>query len=136
MHFLELYNRKLNNYNTVKKGQNKMLKQNNSVRLDGQKAKDTDKLLKEYQDLIIQYKDIEARKKEVLAEIIKLSKVGVNETNKFVFKISEIAGKETISVNKLKENEPSIYTVLRQKNLVSMGDNYLKITSIKPKTKI
>ena len=129
---LELYNQ-LNNSNTVKKGQNKMLKQENSTRLDGQKAKEVEKLIKEYQDIKIQLQDLEALKKEVTARIFEIANIGINETNNLVFKVNENEGRETIPCSKVKENEPSIYNMLKEKNLVNKGESYKTITGIKVK---
>ena len=110
-----------------------MLKQENSTRLDGKNAKEVEKLIKEYQDIKIQLQDLEALKKEVTARIFKLTNIGINETSNLVFKVNENEGRETISCSKVKEKEPSIYNMLKEKNLVNKGESYKTITGIKAK---
>lgn len=105
----------------------------NSKAIEGEKAKEVNKLLEEYQDITTRLSDLDASKKKVLARLYELSIVGVNETTKYSYKVLEQAGRQSISVKALKETEPEIFNTLESKGLVTQGESFKKISSIKLK---
>lgn len=105
----------------------------NSKAIEGEKAKEVNKLLEEYQDITTRLSDLDASKKKVLARLYELSIIGVNETTKYSYKVLEQAGRQSISVKALKETEPEIFNTLESKGLVTQGESFKKISSIKLK---
>ena len=59
----------------------------NSNLIEGQTAKRVNVLLKEYQDVTTKLTDLETTKGKVLEELFALVDIGVNETDKFTFKV-------------------------------------------------
>ena len=105
----------------------------NSNLIEGQDAKEVNELLKEYEDIKAKANDLETSKKRVLARLFELSKIGVNETNKYTFKKNDNKGRVNISVKKFQEQAPDLFGQVSNLGLVSVGDNYFTITSVKLK---
>ena len=105
----------------------------NSNLLEGQTAKRVNKLLVEYQDITTKLTDLEETKKRVLEELFNLSNVGVNETDKFTFKICEQSGKRSLSLNTLNEEAPNLYKQVSALGLIKVGADFKTVRSIKLK---
>lgn len=105
----------------------------NSNLIDGANGKEVTRLIKEYQDITAKLADLDESKKQVLAKLFELTEVGKNETSKYVFNIILNKGRETIGVKNLKENAPSIYTLIQEQELISVGEPYKTIRGIKEK---
>ena len=105
----------------------------NSNLIEGQNAKEVNELLKEYEDIKAKASDLETSKKRVLARLFELSEIGVNETNKYVFKKNDNKGRVNISIKKFQEQAPDLFGQVSNLGLVSVGDNYFTITSVKLK---
>lgn len=105
----------------------------NSNLIEGQEAKELDKLLTDYQAVVAQLNDLDTTKKNILKRIFELATVGVNETGKFVFNVSEVAGRKSISVKSLQEQAPELFSKVSGLGLVSIGENYLTVRGIKLK---
>ena len=105
----------------------------NSNLLEGQTAKRVNYLLKEYQDITTKLSDLEETKKKVLTELFELSTVGVNETDKFTFKILEQAGKQSLSLKSLQESAPDLFGKVSALGLINVGKDFKTVRSIKLK---
>ena len=105
----------------------------NSNLIDGQNAKRVNELLREYEDIKAKANDLETSKKNVLAELFELAEIGVNETNKYIFKKNDNKGRLNISAKKLQEQAPNLFGKVSDLGLVTVGDNYFTITGIKLK---
>lgn len=105
----------------------------NSNLLEGQTAKRVNKLLVEYQDVTTKLTDLEETKKKVLAELFKLSAVGVNETDKFTFKVCEQAGRTSLSLKALNEEAPNLFKQVSALGLINVGADFKTVRSIKLK---
>lgn len=105
----------------------------NSNLLEGQTAKRVNVLIKEYQDITTKLTDLEESKKKVLKELFELAPVGVNETNLFTFKVIEQAGRQSLSLKSLQESAPDIFGKVSALGLISIGENFKTVRSIKLK---
>lgn len=105
----------------------------NSNLISGTQAKELDKLLQEYTDLTSQLTDLETSKKNVLARIFELAPVGLNETSKYTFKVLEQAGRQSISVKNLSEQAPDLFGKISGLGLVSIGEDFKTLRSVKVK---
>ena len=105
----------------------------NSNLIEGKDAKRVNELLKEYEDIKIKANDLKTSKEKVLAELFEIAEVGINETNKYVFKKNDNKGKVNIPAKKLQEQAPELFGEISNLGLVSVGDNYFTITGIKLK---
>ena len=105
----------------------------NSNLIDGQNAKRVNELIAEYEDIKIKANDLETSKKKVLAELFELAEIGVNETNKYIFKKNDNKGRLNVSAKKLQEQAPELFGQVSDLGLVTVGDNYFTITGIKLK---
>lgn len=118
----------------VGKGNDFIMLENSNL-IESSRASEVNKLIKEYQDLTIKLADLDESKKQVLEQLFKLTEVGVNETGKYVFNIVLNKGRETIGVKNLKEKAPSIYSLIQEQELVSVGEPFKTIRGIKEKGK-
>lgn len=105
----------------------------NSNLIEGQNAKRVNELLKEYEDIKARANDLETTKEKVLTELFELAEVGLNETDKFVFKKNDNKGRMNVSVKKLQEQAPMLFGEISNMGLVTVGNNYYTITGIKLK---
>ena len=105
----------------------------NSNLIEGKNAKRVNELLKEYQDITTKLTDLETTKQNVLKELFKLAPVGVNETNLFTFKVIEQAGRQSLSLKSLQESAPDIFGKVSALGLISVGENFKTVRSIKLK---
>ena len=105
----------------------------NSNLIEGKDGKRVNELLAEYEDIKAKANDLETSKKAVLSELFELAQVGVNETNKYTFKKNNNTGRLNISAKKLQEQAPKLFGQVSDLGLVTVGDNYFTITSIKLK---
>lgn len=105
----------------------------NSNLIDGASAKELNTLLQEYNDITTQLTDLETSKKKVLARIFELAPVGLNETNKYTFKILKQAGKQSISIKNLSEQAPDLYGKISGLGLISIGEDFKTLRSVKLK---
>lgn len=105
----------------------------NSNLLEGQTAKRVNTLIKEYQDITTKLTDLEESKKKVLKELFELAPIGVNETNLFTFKVIEQAGRQSLSLKSLQESAPDIFGKVSALGLISVGENFKTVRSIKLK---
>ena len=105
----------------------------NSNLLEGKQAKRVNELLKEYQDITSKLTDLETSKKAVLKELFELVPVGVNETNLFTFKVLEQAGRQSLSIKSLQESAPDLFGKVSALGLISVGENFKTVRSIKLK---
>lgn len=105
----------------------------NSNLIEGQQAKELNKLLTDYQAVVTQLNDLDTTKKNILKRIFELSEMGVNETNVFTFKVSLIKGRETLSLPYLKEHNEWLYG--KVSNYFNVGEPYRVVRSIKLKGK-
>lgn len=105
----------------------------NSNLLDGKTAKRVNELIKEYQDITTKLTDLETSKKNVLTELFELAPIGVNETDKFTFKILEQAGRQSLSLKSLQESAPDLFGKVSALGLISIGENFKTVRSIKLK---
>ena len=105
----------------------------NSNLIEGETAKKVNKLLKEYQDVTTKLTDLETTKKEILKELFELAPIGVNETNLFTFKILEQAGRQSLSLKSLQESAPDLFGKVSALGLISIGENFKTVRSIKLK---
>ena len=105
----------------------------NSNLIDGQNAKEVNALLAEYEDIKTKIKDLDTTKTKVLTRLYELSEVGINETNKYVFKKNDNSGRVNISAKQLQAKAPELFGQVSDLGLVSVGDNYFTITGIKLK---
>lgn len=105
----------------------------NSNLIDGTTAKELNTLLQEYNDITTQLTDLETSKKKVLARIFELAPVGLNETNKYTFKILEQAGRQSISVKSLSEQAPDLLGKISGLGLISIGEDFKTLRSVKLK---
>lgn len=118
----------------VGKGNDFIMLENSNL-IDGANGKEVTRLIKEYQDITAKLADLDESKKQVLEQLFKLTEVGKNETSRYVFNIILNKGRETIGVKNLKENAPSIYTLIQEQELISVGEPYKTIRGIKEKGK-
>ena len=105
----------------------------NSNLLEGKTAKRVNELIKDYQDITAKLTDLEESKKRVLKELFELAPVGVNETNLFTFKVIEQAGKQSLSLKNLQESAPDLFGKVSALGLISVGENFKTVRSIKLK---
>ena len=105
----------------------------NSNLLEGKTAKRVNELIKDYQDITSKLTDLETSKKKVLAELFELAPLGVNETNLFTFKVLEQAGKQSLSLKNLQESAPDLFGKVSALGLISVGENFKTVRSIKLK---
>lgn len=105
----------------------------NSNLIEGTVAKEVNTLLAEYEDIKAKASDLETSKKAVLSRLFELAEIGVNETNKYTFKKNDNKGRLNVSVKKLQEQAPDLFGQVSDLGLVSVGENYFTITSIKLK---
>lgn len=105
----------------------------NSNLIEGQVAKRVNKLLVEYSDVTTKLSDLEETKKRVLKELFSLTSIGVNETDKFTFKICEQSGRTSLSLKTLHETAPDLYGKVSALGLISVGEDYKTVRSIKLK---
>jgi hypothetical protein len=105
----------------------------NSNLIEGKTAKRVNELLKDYQAVTAQLVDLETSKKAILKELFELAPVGVNETNLFTFKVSEQAGRQSLSLKSLQESAPELFGRVSALGLISVGENFKTVRSIKLK---
>ena len=105
----------------------------NSYLHEGLESKEIEKLLKEYQDLTVKLTDLDETKKSVLKRLYELSQVGVNETRNYVYSISLVNGRRTISVSELQKNAPELLKRISGLGFLSVGEDYKVIKGIKEK---
>ena len=105
----------------------------NSNLLEGKTAKRVNELIKDYQDITAKLTDLEESKKKVLKELFELAPLGVNETNLFTFKIIEQAGRQSLSLKNLQESAPDLFGKVSALGLISIGENFKTVRSIKLK---
>ena len=105
----------------------------NSNLIEGAVAKEVNELLREYEDIKVKANDLETSKKKILSRLFELAQVGVNETNKYTFKKNDNKGRVNISVKKFQEQAPDLFGQVSDLGLVSVGENYFTITSVKLK---
>ena len=105
----------------------------NSNLLEGKTAKRVNVLLREYQDVTSKLSDLETTKKNILNALFDLVPVGLNETNMFTFKIIEQAGRQSLSVKSLQESAPDLFGKVSALGLISTGENFKTVRSIKLK---
>ena len=105
----------------------------NSNLIEGQTAKRVNHLLKEYQDITTKLSDLEETKKKVLKELFELAPIGVNETDKFTFKVLEQAGRQSLSLKSLQESAPDLFGKVSALGLISVGADFKTVRSIKLK---
>ena len=105
----------------------------NSNLLEGKTAKRVNELIKDYQSLTSKLSDLEESKKKVLKELFELAPIGVNETNLFTFKVIEQAGKQSLSLKSLQESAPDLFGKVSALGLISIGENFKTVRSIKLK---
>ena len=105
----------------------------NSHLIEGKNAKEVNTLLEEYQDITTKLNDLDTTKKEVLKKLFELTQIGVNETSKYTFKVSEQAGRQSLSLKTLQDKEPTIYAEIQAKGLITQGEGFKKVSSIKLK---
>ena len=105
----------------------------NSNLIEGQTAKRVNHLLKEYQDITTNLSDLEETKKKVLKELFELAPIGVNETDKFTFKVLEQAGRQSLSLKSLQESAPDLFGKVSALGLISVGADFKTVRSIKLK---
>ena len=105
----------------------------NSNLIEGKQAKELNKLLTDYQAVTAQLDDLDATKKNILKRIFELAPIGVNETNLFTFKVIEQAGRQSLSLKSLQESAPDIFGKVSALGLISVGENFKTVRSIKLK---
>lgn len=105
----------------------------NSNLIEGQTAKRVNVLLKEYQDVTAKLTDLETTKGKVLEELFALVDIGVNETDKFTFKVLNNAGRRSIPVAELEKQEPYLFKKLSGLGFVNVGKDFKTVRSIKIK---
>ena len=105
----------------------------NSNFINGKQAKEVDTLIKEYQDITARLNDLDTSKKEVLKKLFELSELGVNETLNYTYKVLEQAGRQSLSLKTLQDKEPTIYAEIQEKGLITQGEPFKKVSSIKLK---
>ena len=105
----------------------------NSYLHEGLESKEIEKLLKEYQDITTKLADLNETKKRVLDRLQELSQVGVNETRNYVYSVSLVNGKRTISVSELQKNAPELLKRISGLGYLSVGEDYKVIRGIKEK---
>ena len=105
----------------------------NSNLIEGKQAKELNKLLTDYQAVVAQLDDLDTTKKNILRRIFELAPVGVNETNLFTFKVIEQAGRQSLSLKSLQESAPDIFGKVSALGLISVGENFKTVRSIKLK---
>ena len=105
----------------------------NSNLLEGQTAKRVNKLLVEYQDVTSKLADLETTKKNILKELFELAPIGINETDKFTFKILEQAGRQSLSLKSLQESAPDLFGKVSALGLINIGEDFKTVRSIKLK---
>ena len=105
----------------------------NSNLIEGQQAKELDKLLTDYQAIVAQLNDLDTTKKNILKRIFELAKVGTNETSKFVFNVCLQAGRQSLSIKSLQESAPDLFGKVSALGLISVGENFKTVRSIKLK---
>ena len=105
----------------------------NSNLIEGQNAKEVNRLVAEYQDITAKLQDLEKTKKETLAKLFELTEIGTNETNKFVFNVVDNNGRQTISIKTLTEKAPELFNLIETQGFVNVGENFKTIRGIKLK---
>lgn len=105
----------------------------NSNLLEGKTAKRVNELIKDYQSITAKLTDLEESKKKVLKELFELAPIGVNETNLFTFKVIEQAGRQSLSIKNLQETAPDLFGKVSALGLISIGENFKTVRSIKLK---
>jgi hypothetical protein len=105
----------------------------NSNLIEGKQAKELNKLLTDYQAVVAQLDDLDTTKKNILKRIFELAPVGVNETNLFTFKVIEQAGRQSLSLKNLQESAPDLFGKVSALGLISVGEGYKVVRSIKLK---
>ena len=108
---------------------------NESNYIDGKDGKELTKLIGEYEDISLKIKDLESEKKQILARICELSKIGTNETEKVVFNLFLMEGRETVSLADIKKHNKLLYEEIDEGGYISCGNPYKVIRSIKHKGK-
>ena len=108
-----------------------MLKNSNYV--DGKDGKELTRLIAEYEDITLKMKDLETEKKQIAEKIYAIATVGINETEKVVFSLIQMEGRETISLTDLKKHHEFIYEELDDLNYITCGNPYKVIRNIKHK---
>lgn len=108
---------------------------NDSNYVDGKDGKLLSKLIGEYEDISLKIKDLESEKKAILTQICDLSKVGTNETEKVVFNLFLMEGRETVSLSDIKKRDKLLYEEIDEGGYISYGNPYKVIRSIKHKGK-
>ena len=110
-----------------------MIMLENSNLIEGQKAKEVNKLVADYQDITAKLSDLEKTKKETLAKLFELTEVGTNETNKFVFNVVNNSGRQTISIKTLTDKDPELFEFINKQGYVNIGECFKTIRGIKLK---
>ena len=105
----------------------------NSNLIEGQQARELDKLLTDYQAVVAQLNDLDTTKKNILKRIFELAEVGTNETSKFVFNVCLQAGRQSLSIKSLQESAPDLFGKVSALGLISVGENFKTVRSIKLK---
>lgn len=103
--------------------------------VDGKDGKELSRLISEYEDISLKIKDLETEKKEVLAKIYNLSVIGTNETDKVVFNLFQMEGRESVSLAEIKKHDGYLYEKLDDGGYINYGEPYKVIRSIKHKGK-
>ena len=105
----------------------------NSYLHEGLESKEIEKLLKEYQSITTKLADLNSTKERVLEKLHELSQIGVNETRNYVYSVSVVNGKRTISVSELQKNAPELLKKISGLGFLSIGEPYRVIRGIKEK---
>ena len=104
-------------------------------------AKELDDNIKGYLEILPELKDAKSTVKTLETKIepykkaiIKAGTVGLNETNNFVFELTQKASYEKVKPLKdIKENYPDIYKLLKEHDLIEMTNSNVLLGEIQPK---
>lgn len=115
---------------------------NNSHYIDNRNgAKELDSNIKGYLEILPALKDAKATVKTLETKIepfkkaiIKAGELGLNETNNFVFELTQKASYEKVKPLKdIKENYPDIYKLLKDNDLIENTNSNVLLGDVQPK---
>ena len=109
----------------------------NSKLIDGQQAKELDRMCEQYNDASVIITDNTKLKTEA-GNFIKsvCSELDtVYETGNYVVTMGHTGSRESVDLKVVREVAPEIYDLLKAKNLIKVTDNALKLGSVKSKGK-
>lgn len=105
--------------------------------VDGQQAKELDRMCEQYNDASVIITD-NSKLKTQAGDFIKsvcCELDTVYETSNYVVTMGHTGARESVDVKVVKEVAPELYDLLKAKGLIKKTDNSLKLNSVKSKGK-